>query len=168
LFSKDSPNELRAFIFQCQIYFCTCEGEFLENTERIFFAIFYLQGVVLDYFELFINEVKVYQNFDFLEDWSAFVQKLSNLFRSYSLEDNDEDTIIAIFFPNDGKVFIQFAKFQNQICWDDRALKKIVKDVIPDHIHEDVSMFEGLKRTVMRIDNDFWKRQQKKSTNSKH
>jgi len=24
--------------------------------------------------------------------------------------------------------------------------------------HEDVSMFEGLKRAVIRIDNDFWKR----------
>jgi len=42
-----------------------------------------------------------------------------------------------------------------------------VKDAIPDCIydelrfsHEDVSMFEGLKRAVMRIDNDFWKRQQ--------
>jgi len=43
----------------------------------------------------------------------------------------------------------------------------VVKDAIPDHIcdklrfsHEDVSTFEGLKRAVMRIDNDFWKRQQ--------
>jgi len=43
----------------------------------------------------------------------------------------------------------------------------VVKDAIPDHIHdelrfshEDISTFEGLKRAVMRIDNDFWKRQQ--------
>ena len=41
----------------------------------------------------------------------------------------------------------------------------MVKDAIPDCIcdelrfsHEDVSMFEGLKRAVIRIDNDFWKR----------
>jgi len=63
--------------------------------------------------------------------------------------------------------FIQFAKFQNRIRWDDRALRKVVKDAIPNRIrdklrfsHEDVSTFEGLKRAVMRIDNDFWKRQQ--------
>jgi len=44
-----------------------------------------------------------------------------------------------------------------------------VKDAIPDCIHdklrfshEDVLMFEGLKRAVMRIDNDFWKCQQEK------
>ena len=126
--------------------------------------------MAFDYFEPFINETKAYQNFDFLENWSAFVQKLSNLFGSYSLEDDDENTIIAIPFPNDGKAvnyFIQFAKFQNWIRWDNRALRKVVKNAIPDRIHdelrfshEDVSTFEGLKRAVMRIDNDFWKRQQ--------
>jgi len=43
----------------------------------------------------------------------------------------------------------------------------VVKDAIPNHVrdklrfsHEDVSTFEGLKRAVMRIDNDFWKCQQ--------
>ena len=43
-----------------------------------------------------------------------FVQKLSNLFGSYLLEDNDKDTIVTISFHNDGKAinyFIQFAKF---------------------------------------------------------
>jgi len=170
LFSGGSPDKLRAFIFQCQIYFRACEGEFLEDTERIFFAISYLRGVALDYFEPFINEAEAYQNFDFLEDWSAFVQKLSNLFGSYSPEDDDEDAIVAIPFPNDGKAvnyFIQFAKFQNRIRWNNRALRKVVKDAIPDRIrnelrfsHEDISTFEGLKRAVMRINNDFWKRQQ--------
>jgi len=105
-----------------------------------------------------------------LEEWSAFVQKLSNLFGSYLPEDDDENAIIAIPFPNDGKAvnyFIQFAKFQNRIYWDDRALRKMVKNAIPNHVcdelrfsHENVSMFEGLKRVVMRINNNFWKHQQ--------
>jgi len=128
--------------------------------------------VALDYFEPFINKAKAYQDFNFLENWLAFVQKLSNLFGSYSLGDDDEDAIIAISFPNDGKAinyFIQFAKFQNRIHWDNRALRKVVKDAIPNRIcdelrfsHKDVSTFEGLKRAIMRIDNDFWKRQQEK------
>ena len=68
LFSRGSPNELQAFIFQCQIYFRTCKGEFTENTKKIFFAISYLWDVALDYFELFINEAKAYQSFDFWEE----------------------------------------------------------------------------------------------------
>ena len=170
LFSGSSPDELWAFIFQCQIYFQACKGEFTEDTEKIFFVISYLRGVTLDFFEPFINETDSYQNLDFLEKWPAFVQKLSNLFGSYSPEDDDKDAIVAIPFYNNGKAinyFIQFAKFQNRIRWDDRSLRKVVKDTIPNHIcdelrfsHEDVSTFEGLKRAVMRIDNDFWKRHQ--------
>ena len=170
MFSRGSSNELRAFVFQCQIYFHACKEEFLKDTERIFFAIFYLQSVALDYFEPFINEAEAYQNFDFLKDWLAFVQKLFNLFGLYSPEDDNKDAIVAISFPNNSKAvnyFIQFAKFQNQIHWDDRALRKVVKNTISDCIldelrfsHENVSIFEGLKRAVMRIDNDFWKRQQ--------
>jgi len=45
----------------------------------------------------------------------------------------------------------------------------VAKDAIPDYIcnelrfsHKDVLMFEGLKRAIMRIDNNFWKRQQEK------
>ena len=169
-FSGGSPDDLCAFIFQCQIYFRACEGEFHENTEKVFFAISYLQGVALDYFELFINEPDPYQNFDFLEDWAAFVQKLSNVFGSYSPEDDDKDAIVSIFFPNNGKAvnyFIQFAKYQNRIRWDDCSLRKVVKDALPNRIreelcfsHKDVSSFEGLKRAVMQIDNDFWKHHQ--------
>jgi len=62
----------------------------------------------LDYFEPFISEADPSQSFDFLEEWLAFIQKLSNLFGSYSPEDDDEDTIIAIPFPVEGKVVNYF------------------------------------------------------------
>lgn len=91
----------------------------------MFFTISYLRGVALDYFEPFINEPDPYQTPDFLEDWNAFVQKLSNIFGLYSPEDDDEDAIVAIPFPNDGKAinyFIQFTKYQNHIQWDNRSL----------------------------------------------
>jgi len=108
LFSSSSPDELRAFIFQCQIYFWVCEGEFTKDTKKIFFAISYLWGAALNFFEPFINEADSYQNLDFLEEWPAFVQKLSNLFGSYSPEDNDEDAIATIPFYNDGKAINYF------------------------------------------------------------
>ena len=65
----------------------------MKDTEKFFFAISYLCGIALDYFKPFINEENPYQNYNFLEEQSAFVQKLSNLFESYSLEDNNKDTI---------------------------------------------------------------------------
>ena len=72
----------------------------------------------MGYFEPFINEPDLYHNLDFLEDWLAFVQKLSNIFGLYSLENNNKDTIISIPFLYEGKTvnyFIQFTKYQNRI-----------------------------------------------------
>jgi len=126
-----------------------------------------LRGIALDYFEPFINEPNPYQEIDFLEDWDAFVQKLSNIFGLYLLEDDDEDAIIAIPFPLDGKAvnyFIQFAKYQNRIRWGDHSLRKVVKDTIPSRISEelrfskeDLSTFEGYKWAVLKVDNDHWR-----------
>jgi len=70
----------------------------------------------LDYFKPFISKADSSQSFDFLEEWLAFVQKLSNLFGSYSPEDDNKDAIIAIPFLIEDKTmnyFIQFAKYQN-------------------------------------------------------
>jgi len=64
--------------------------------------------MTLDYFELFINEPDLYQNLDFLENWSAFVQRLSNIFSSYSPEDDNKNTIMAISFSNKGKTVSYF------------------------------------------------------------
>jgi len=176
-FSGGGLEELHAFIFQCQIYFRVCEGEFTSDVDKVFFAISYLRGIALDYFKPFINKPNPYHNLDFLENWSAFVQKLSNIFGSYFPEDDDEDAIVSIPFPNDGKAidyFIRFAKYQNHICWDKRALQKVVKDAIPTRIRdelrysqEDMSSFKGFKRAVLQIDNDHWKRIQDDKNKSK-
>jgi len=168
LFNRGNIDELQVFVFQCQIYFQASSGEFTEDLEQIFFAISYLRGVALDYFEPFINEADLYQIYDFLKSWPAFIQKLSNIFRSYLPEDNNKDAIVSLVFLSDGKVvtyFIQFAKFQNCICWDDKSLCKVVKNaILPcicSELHfckEDMSMFKGLKQAVLKIDNNYWKR----------
>lgn len=92
---------------------------------KIFFAISYLRGIALDYFEPFINELDLLQDFDFLEDWNVFVQKLSNIFGFYIPEDDDKDAIATIPFPPNSKAmtyFIQFTKYQNRIHWGDHSL----------------------------------------------
>ena len=109
-------------MFQYQVYFRASEEKFTEDLEKIFFVILYLRNIVSDYFEPFINELDLYYFLDFLEDLSAFVQCLSNVFGLYSLENNNEDTIVTISFLHDSKTtkyFIHFTKYQNQIQWDD-------------------------------------------------
>jgi len=44
-FSGGTTDDLRAFIFQCQIYFRAYEGDFREDSEKVYFAISYLRGL---------------------------------------------------------------------------------------------------------------------------
>jgi Domain of unknown function (DUF4939) len=169
-FNGGTPQQLRTFIFQCKLFFNSSREDFAEDTDKINFAISYLRGPALDYFEPFINEPDPDDFYDFLFDWDKFVQKLANLFGSFSPEDDDEDAITAITFPHDGKAtsyFIEFAKYQSRIKWDNRALRKVVKDAIPARIsreipysREDTDSFDGYRKAVLRIDNDYWKKKQ--------
>jgi len=73
--SGSSPNELHTFIFHAKsISVLARENSVkISNTKKVFFAIFYLRGVALDYFELFINKPNPHQGFNFLDNWFAFV-----------------------------------------------------------------------------------------------
>jgi hypothetical protein len=170
VFTGSTPAALRLFIFQCQIYFDAKKAEFTEDANRVFFAISFLRGPALEYFEPFIIQPDRTKHFDFLDSWTAFVQKLTNQFGSYSPVDDDEDALTSIPFPEDGKAtryFIEFAKYESRVEWDQRALRKVIKEVIPSRItdelkysREDTSTFEGFKKAVMKIDNDYWKKKQ--------
>jgi len=74
------------------------------------------------------------------------------------------------FLANEKAVnyFIHFVKYQNQIRWNNCSLQKMVKDILSSRIskefhfsREDLFTFEGLKRVVMRINNDYWRHVQK-------
>ena len=139
----------------------------MEDSNKIFFAISYLRGIALEYFKPFINKPDINQDFDFIEDWLSFVQKLSNIFRFYLSKDDDKDTIVLIPFSPNSKVveyFIYFAKYQNRIHWDDWALCKVVKDFLSIRISEelcyskkDTLTFEGFKQAILKINNGYWK-----------
>jgi len=90
-----------------------------KKTLRKYSLLFPTSGVwpwiILSLLSMRLKLIKV------LTSWKSgqLLSRNSNLFRSYSPEDDDENAIVAILFPNDGKAvnyFIQFAKFQNRIC----------------------------------------------------
>ena len=60
------------------------------------------------------------------------------------------------------------SKTNHNIRWNDYSLQKVVKDALLTQIcnklcfcHEDTFSFEGLKKAVLRIDNNYWKQSSK-------
>jgi hypothetical protein len=48
-FTGKDPKKLKAFIFQCQLYFCN--SDFDSNSKKVTFALSYLQDVAQEWFE---------------------------------------------------------------------------------------------------------------------
>ena len=97
----------------------------------MFFAILYLRGAALDYFELFINEPDLYQCLNFLEDWSTFVQKLSNVFGLYSPEDCHKPPLwlspFLLFFSF--KISFLFIAWETHVTLCDRMRDNVTSEV---------------------------------------
>jgi len=93
------------------------------------------------------------------------IEELVEIWPNEVCDNNDKDAITAIPFPHDGRAtdyFIHFAKYQNRIQWNDRSLCKVVKNTISTRIseklhysQENLSSFEGYKRAVMRINDNY-------------
>jgi hypothetical protein len=48
-FTGKDPKKLKAFIFQCQLYFCN--SDFDSDSKKVTFALLYLRDVAQEWFE---------------------------------------------------------------------------------------------------------------------
>ena len=76
-FDSSDPKKLNNFILLCKLYFqnnSTC----FNDKSKVTFALSYLHGLALDYFELTLMDSDTDPNW--LSDWSAFIQVLHTQF----------------------------------------------------------------------------------------
>jgi len=67
LLVEEMQTTSKPLFFNTRYILESVKENFLK-TDKIFFAIFYLRSIALDYFELFINKLDPLQDFNFLED----------------------------------------------------------------------------------------------------
>ena len=68
-FDTTEPKKLNNFILLCNLYFWT-NPAYSNNTTKIMFALSYLLGMALEYFEPTLLETD--DSLDWLEDWDAY------------------------------------------------------------------------------------------------
>jgi hypothetical protein len=51
VFDSTDPRNLETFVFQCTMYFSACKGNFRDDQTRVTFALSYLRGDPLDWFQ---------------------------------------------------------------------------------------------------------------------
>ena len=163
-YDGSSPEKLRNFIFQCSLVFRGRPHYFPNPESKIFYAISYLRGTALNYFEPYVNSGD--DEPDWLSNWDLFKQELVNNFGSVNPEDEAEAALEKVRFPENGKAskfFIEFAMYASRVSYDDRALRRIAYKALPIRIKDRLAevtptpyTFAELKAVVQSIDAHYW------------
>ncbi|GJJ12977.1 hypothetical protein Clacol_007224 [Clathrus columnatus] len=102
-FDGTSFEKLANFITQCQLAFQANPNDFLEDWQRIFYAISFLHGSALEYFQPFLEfGDEAIDEFEFFHDWGNFVQALTNAFGTITPEDDAETALMDLTFGENG------------------------------------------------------------------
>ena len=80
-FDGSNPEDLQAFILQCQITFNSYLHQYLTDTTKVFFAISYLKNMALEWFEQGMLEDNPELTLAWCHSWAEFVKELRTHFR---------------------------------------------------------------------------------------
>src|ERR1700726_3423095 len=81
-FDGSNPCKLRSFLVQCELNFWDRPKNFPQDSDRVNFAVSFLKGTALEWFELAILGESVEE--DWLKDWDLFLRELKTNFGPFN------------------------------------------------------------------------------------
>jgi Retrotransposon gag protein len=135
--------KLRTFFLQCYINFRDRPSAFQTGSAKIQYAISYLYGSALQYFEpAILGEVTPEPVW--LRDWDAFKDELQMNFGPYDNAAQVEIELEKIMMKEHHKVawyFIAFSRASTRTQWNDAALRHFAYKDLAKHIKDDLMHF---------------------------
>ena len=169
-YDGSSPDKLRNFIFQCNLVFRGRKASFPTEDSKVFYAISYLSGTALEYFEPYVASG---QEHDFLNNWDSFVKVMTATFGAINPEAAAEAALANVKFPENGKAtifFVNFAKYAERTNFNDSALRYMAYKALPKRIKDRLAVvfpppetFKELKDLVSSMDARYWEYEKEKS-----
>ena len=168
-FDGSDPWNLNNFILLCNLYFQT-NAAYSENAAKVTFALSYLRGIALEYFELAIldsNEVPKW-----MDNWSAFIHTLCVQFHPIDPIADAEDGIDNLKIQDNQHIVKYNVKFNClAICtgWGDSVLRHCYYSGLAEQIKDAMGQqgkpptLEAMKELAHSIDSHHWEHLHKKS-----
>jgi Retrotransposon gag protein len=158
---KDS-KKLKAFIFQCQLYFCNLDIN--SDSKKVTFALSYLQDVAQEWFEPGIfgltDEPPKWSN-----NWKTFLDELHTNFGPYNETGDAEHELTNLRMRDNQHVsnyLVRFSRLALHCSWREPALRYRFYEGLPPWIKDELSKSEKprtlqvLKQKVQNIDARYW------------
>jgi hypothetical protein len=135
-FTGKDPDKLREFITACVIYFNNKPSRFIHDTQRVNFAVSYLSGPALKWWQPYLVAVPPPP---ICGDWSLFVNELNQWFGVPDLAIESQNKLKTLRMRFDQRVTSYSVDFMEQAMhsgWNDTALMHSFYDGLTDRIKE--------------------------------
>jgi Retrotransposon gag protein len=165
-FTGKDPKKLKAFIFQCQLYFCN--PDFDSDSGKVTFALSYLRDVAQEWFEPGIfgltDEPPEWSN-----NWKTFLDKLCTNFGPSNKTGDAKHELTNLRMRDNQRVsnyLVRFSGLALRCSWGELALRYRFYEGLPSWIKDKLSKSEKprtlqvLKQKVQNINARYWERTQ--------
>ena len=139
-FDGMNPQKLREFLVACSLIFADCPDSFRHDKKMVRYAISYLKGAALDWFEPVImgevDDIPAWVN-----DYGAFVQELSDHFGPYHFRGDAETALSNLTMKDSQRItryIVEFNKLAARTNWNEPALRDKFFRGLPLHLHTDL------------------------------
>ncbi|KAF5345218.1 hypothetical protein D9756_011551 [Leucocoprinus leucothites] len=144
-FSGTDPDKLNTFLIQCRLYFRANPTQFQEDSQKVNFAMTYLTGVALDWFEVALTQEEQGVFHDWITDWDAFTRELRTHFGVANPKSEAAELLDNLRMKSGDKIAtynIDFMKYAAQLGWGDEVLCHRYYKGLPNRIQDPISVRE--------------------------
>jgi hypothetical protein len=170
VFDGLDPTKLDTFNFQCSLYLAACDRDFPDQESRVTFALSYLKGVPLDWFQGELTRATI--NGGQLPAWftsyPTFVNDLRRLFGPRDPVNDATNALEGLRYKDSTKAArytIEFNRHAHRTGWNDTALARQYYKCLPDRLKDEISRLgkpaglTALQDLVGTLDQRYWERQ---------
>jgi Domain of unknown function (DUF4939) len=173
-FDGSDPRKLNNFILQCNLFFRSSSA-YDDDTAKVSFALSYLRGMALDYFEPSIIDADEFPIW--MDNWSAFVRNLRIQFGPIDPTADAEDGIDNLKMHDNQHILkynVEFTRLAIRTGWDDSVLRHRYYSGLAERIKDVMGQqgkpttLEDMRTLAHSIDSRYWERSREKSRSGKN
>ena len=180
-FDGSDPKKLRSFIVQCQMNFNNCPNTFSSERAKVNYALSYLKGIALEWFEPTLFRIQSDDIFHpplWYSEYSAFISELQSNFGPHDPVGDAEAELEALEMRDNqriSKYLVEFNKLSSLVEWNSAALRRRFYKGLPTRIKNEIARvgkpdtLQGLRTLAQSIDARYWeyKSEQNRESSSK-
>ena len=164
-FDGSDPKKLQTFLVQCRLNFEDRPSAFRTNRSKVTYALSYLKGTALDWFEPELADED--QDPGWLDDYLEFTQILRDNFGPYDPEGDAETSLENLVMRDNQRItryIVDFNRYAAQIGWGNSALRHRFYSGLPARLKDEVSKagkpktLSELRSLAQMLDHRYWER----------